>query len=117
MSLNAREFFTNIIEGKITEKEIAYARTALAKLDERNTKRRETPNKNQVENEVIKLRILEALANGGKVASELAKILDTSTQKISALCAQLVAEGKISVKDYKAKGKSAVKLYTIKEDG
>lgn len=113
MSLNAREFFTKVITANVAEDVTAYAKEALTKLDERNAKRRETPNKNQVENEAIKLRILEALANGGKVASELAKVLDTSTQKVSALCTQLVAEGKIAVKDYKAKGKSAVKLYTI----
>ena len=58
--------------------------------------------KTQKENEVLKERVLEVLANGGLTATEVGDALDIKCQKASALLKQLVdAEAVRRVKDGK----------------
>lgn len=108
-----REFYSAIINGTVGTAEIDFAKEEIAKLDARNERRRNTPTKEQVANENIKNAIVEALADKPLVASEIATACGISTQKASALCAQLVAVGKIKVADLKIKGKGTVKQYTV----
>lgn len=59
--------------------------------------------KTQKENEVLKDRVAEILANGGMTATELANELGVSCQKVSALLKQMVeAERVAKVKEGKA---------------
>lgn len=59
--------------------------------------------KTQKENEVLKEKVAEILANGGMTATELANELGVSCQKVSALLKQMVeAERVAKVKEGKA---------------
>lgn len=113
-----REFLNAIAQNETLSVEIReYATTMLTKADEKNAKRRETPNKTQLANEPIKAKILEILSNGVvKVASDIATELEISTQKASALCRQLVESGKASVKEVKGKS-GKVKAYYVERVG
>ena len=57
--------------------------------------------------------ILDHLANGSAVASDIATAVGISTQKASALCKLLVDGGKVTVADIKVKNKGTVKQYTL----
>ena len=110
-----REFFNAIINSNsVSDELIAHAQAELDKLDAKNAKRKNTQTKTQAENEVTKVAILEYLATkGASVASDIASALEISTQKASALCGQLVTEGKATVDEVKVKNKGKVKQYTI----
>lgn len=111
-----REFLTSIvgIEG-INEEIKTFAEQSLAKLDERNSKRRTTLSPTQKENEEIKAKILDFLTvNEKKSASEVAIALElSSTSKASALLRQLVDSNKVVATDEKVKGKGKHKVYSL----
>ena len=110
-----REFFNAIINGEITDEVITMAKEEIKKLDARNEKRRNTMTKERVANEGVRAQIGEFIGDKkAVVASEIAQGVGVSTQKVSALCKQLVDEGKLTVADVKVKGKGPVKGYTIK---
>jgi len=108
-----REFYTAIVNGTINEEVISHASDAIAKLDERNAKRASKPSKKSLENEPIKASIREFLADGSHLASEIAKGLDLSVSKVSALCRQMVGDGLLTVEDVKVKGKGTQKSYSL----
>ena len=110
-----REFLTAVVNGTVSADGIAFAKAELDKLDARNEKRRNTPTKAQEANEAIKANIVAALSKP-MVASEIAAALGISTQKVSALCKQLVDNGTLTVKDIKVKGKGSVKQYAVAEE-
>lgn len=109
-----REFYSLIKEGTINAEVQAFASAEIEKLDNRNEKRRNTPTKEQVANEALKVELLKVLTRP-MVAKELADALGVSTQKVSALAKQLVNEGKLIANDYKVKGKGTVKQYAQAE--
>ena len=110
-----REFLNAIINGEVTDEVVAMAKAEIEKLDARNEKRRNTMTKEQTANEGVKAQIVEFIGDKkAVVASEIAQGVGVSTQKVSALCKQLVDEGKLTVADVKVKGKGSVKGYTIK---
>lgn len=108
-----REFYTAIVNGNLTETEIEFAKSAIAKLDERNAKRSSKPSKTAIANEPIKAAILEMLTDKPQVASAIGMAIEQSTQKASSLLVQLVKEGKAVAVDVKVKGKGKVKGYTL----
>ena len=115
-----REFMTKVlalnIEGADGEDIKEYARQAITKLDERNAKRKNTPTKAQKENAETMKKILELVSEkGAAVASEIGALLNTSTQKASALCKLLVDNKVFGVRDLKIKGKGSVKQYFVIE--
>jgi len=110
-----REFLTAVINGTVSDNEIDFAKAEIAKLDARNDKRRNTQTKEQKANEPIKANIVAVLSKP-MVASEIASALGISTQKVSALCKQLVDNGTLTVKDIKVKGKGTVKQYAVAEE-
>lgn len=118
--MTSRDFFTAIASNEAISAELrTYAEDAIAKLDAKNAKRSSKPSKTQLANEPIKVAIVECLtANGQATASELATALTTeetpvTTQKVSALCRQLVADGLLSVADVKIPKKGVVKAYSV----
>lgn len=111
--MTIREFYKAVAASAASDEIKTFATEALAKMDEKNEKRRNTPSKTQIANEPIKQAILEALATAPHVASELATTVEVTTQKVSALCRALVAEGKITETEIKVKGKGKVKQYAI----
>lgn len=110
--MTIREFYKGIIDSTASDELKDFATEALAKMDEKNEKRRNTPTKAQKENEPLKAELLATLIEGAHTAAELGVILSLSTQKVSALCRALVTEGKVTVTDIKVKGKGKVKQYT-----
>ena len=110
-----REFFTAVSKGNITEEVKAFAVESIAKLDHKNELRKQKPSKTSKANEPIKKAIIELLANGSMVASEIGAALDISTQKASALCIQLVENGIVEQGEIKIKGKGKVKSYALVE--
>lgn len=110
-----REFLNAIINGEVTDEVVTMAKKEIEKLDARNEKRRTTMTKEQVANEGVKAQIVEFIGDKtAVVASEIAQGVGVSTQKVSALCKQLVDEGKLTVADVKVKGKGSVKGYAVK---
>lgn len=111
-----REFYTAIIANpNVAQDYKDFAQAEIDKLDARNDKRKNTQTKAQKENEGIMTAILDHLANGSAVASDIGTALGISTQKASALCKLLVDGGKLTVADVKVKGKGTVKQYSIAE--
>ena len=94
-----------------------FAKAEIVKLDERNANRSAKPTKAQIENKSIKEKILEVLSTEARmVASAIAERLEISTQKVSALCRQLVESKKLKVEDVKIPRKGKQKAYSILED-
>lgn len=109
-----REVLTLVANGTTNDTTKAWAIEMLAKLDERNEKRKNTKTKEQIANEGIMNSIVEYIkANGSQVASALGSALGISTQKASALCKILVDGDELTVADKKIKGKGSVKEYSL----
>lgn len=107
-----REFFQAVIAKEITDEVIAHAKSEIAKLDARNAKRASTPSKIQKENAPLIEKIATLLTSEPKLASELAKEMGLSTQKVTPLVKAV--EGVQSV-DVKVKGKGTQKGYFLAE--
>lgn len=110
----ARDFYTAIINGTITEVETEYARTAIEKLNAKNANRTSKPTKVQLENVPLINSILETLSSSSTpiTAPTLAKGLNVSTQKVSGICTQLVKSGKLVRHEVKVVGKGKMVAYT-----
>ena len=107
-----RDFLTLVSNGTINDEVKAFAKEQIAKLDEKNEKRKVSKSAlaHKSENDGFKAAILATLADGKVwVAATLAAKLGVSTQKISALAKQLADNGEIVVSDVKIQGKGKVK--------
>ncbi len=96
---------------------VEHAKREIEKLDNRNAKRSSKPTKTQVENETVKLDIIKFLAacEEGTTATNIAGAVGISVQKASALCRQLVDEGRLTVEEVKVPKKGKQKAYTMVE--
>lgn len=108
--MTRREMFEAIVNGNITDEVVTMAKNEIVKMDERNTKRRNTASKRAKENEPIKAQILEVLTDTPMVASAVADAVGITTQKASALLRQI--DG-LTVTEVKVKGKGKVKGYAL----
>ena len=110
-----RDFYNAVITSIDNEELKVFATEAIAKLDARNAKRASTPSKKSIENAPIRAHIAGFLEEneGSHLASEIASALDISTQKVSALCRQMVGDGVLTVEDVKVKGKGTQKSYSL----
>ena len=112
--ITSREVLTLIVNGVSNETTIGWASEMLAKMDEKNSKRKNTKSKEQIANEGVMDSIVAYIkTNGSQVASALGTALGISTQKASALCKILVDGGELTVADKKVKGKGSVKEYSL----
>lgn len=111
-----RQLFEAVINNNITEKEIEKARSEIAKLDAANAKRAEKSAEKAKENEPIKQAIFEFLCeNGMTTTAEIAKgvaVLEGSSPKASAMCRQMVDEGRLTAFEVSVKNKGKQKAYT-----
>lgn len=115
-TMTNREFFTAIAAMEnLNEELIQHAEAELEKLNKRNAARAAKPTKAQKENEPIKEEIVKFLTEKGgfHTASEVMEACETSVQKASALCRQLVEEGALTVQDIKVPKKGKQKAYAI----
>ena len=110
-----RDFLNAVLNANINVEVNDFATAELAKLDKRNEKRRNTPTKEQKENEERKAVILDAVKGGAHLASEIATVCGFSTQRVSALCRQLTDKGELKADSVKVKGKGEVKSYSLVE--
>ena len=110
-----REFYNAIANGTMNDEIKAFAEEAIAKMDERNAKRSSKPSKTSIENAPIKESIIEFISNRNElcIAGAIAEALEISTQKASALCRQLVADGKLVEKEVKVPKQGKRKAYGI----
>ena len=109
-----REFYTAIVNGKITDEVIKHAQEGIEKLDATAEKRRNTVSKKALENAPLVDKIVtEILTDEPKTASDVAEVLVVSVQKASALLRAACDEKRASVQDVKIKGKGTQKGYTL----
>ena len=115
--ITMRQFFEAVINGDITPAMVEKAKAEIAKLDATNAKRAEKAKAKSAENAPLKNTIYEFLVeNGLKTTAEIANGIGESSPKTSAMCRQMVEEGRLSVHDVTVKGKGKQKAYTAIED-
>ena len=114
--ITMRQFFEAVVNGNITPSMVEKAKAEIAKLDATNAKRAEKAKAKAVEYEPLKTAIFEFLvANGTKTTAEIAKgveVLEGSSPKASAMCRQMVDEGRLTASEVSVKGKGKQKAYT-----
>ncbi len=112
--MTKREFLNAVIEANVNEELSAFAVAEIEKLDKRNQAKTSKPSKTAIANEPIKEAIVATLTEkGGLTASEIGVALEITTQKASALCRQLVENGKLTATEVKVPKKGKVKAYAI----
>ena len=113
--MTKREFFEAIAKLEGIDAELClFAEKEIAKMDERNAKRKAQPSKTAQANEPIKESICEFLktVDAPVIAKAIGEAVEISTQKASALCRQLVEDGKLVASEEKVKGRK-VKAYAL----
>ena len=111
--MTAREFYTAVIGGKVGEAELAYAREAILKLDNKNAKRKAPNGEIKEENKPIAEAILSALANGSMTSPDLAKAIGQNTQKTNGVAGEMVKLGMLTKTKVKVKGKGELTAYSL----
>lgn len=115
-AVTLRDLLNAVISGNITEDIRAKAQAEIAKLDATNAKRQEKAAEKAKENLPIKQAIYDFLvANGTKTTVEIAKgveVLEGSSPKASAMCRQMVDDGRLTASEVSVKGKGKQKAYT-----
>ena len=118
----SRNFYTDVMNGNITEQVKEYARESIKKMDEKNANRAKSQTPSQKANEVVKTEILAYMQKDTKkvyVASEVASALSMkSTQQATALLRQMKDSGIVSAQEYTPTGKKkdTVQGYTLVEE-
>ena len=112
-TMTQRDFLVKV-KALVTDKEvIEKADELLANLDKRNAARSSKPSKTQLKNAPIKASILEYLASATVYvpSAVIAKEINCdSPNTVSALCTQLVKEGKLAVEQVDSTAKSGGKV-------
>lgn len=109
-----REFYNAVIATTEDAEVKAFAESAIAKMDERNEKRKTTMSPTQVENEALKEKFIAFLAeNGQKSAAAVGAEFGVSTSKASSLLSQAVTAGTVGAVEVRVKGKGKHKEYFI----
>lgn len=110
-----REFYSAVASGNITAEVQQFASDAIVKLDERNAKRSSQPSKTAVANEPIMAEIVSHLTEVGaaKTSPDIGAAIGQSTQKVVALCNQLVERGVLVKTEGKVPKKGKMKFYAI----
>lgn len=109
-----REFYTAVVNGEITENEIAFAQEAIVKLDERNARKAAAPKKVNSENVALMGKIAELMSDGEtRIAKAVGEAIGISTQKASGLCGQMVKAGTLVAGEVKIPTVGKRVTYTI----
>ena len=110
--MTIREFLESVVGAEISDEMTDFAQARIAKIDEKNEKKKSSSSPKKAENAGIKTAILDAMELGqGYKASEIAEAFSISTQKASALLVQLEKDGKVTATEVRIKGKGKVKAY------
>lgn len=95
------------------------AKAEIAKLDAINVKRAEKQSEKAKENEPLKAQIFDLLlAKGTMTSPDIASALTTeenpiTTSKASAMCRQMVEDGRLNVEEVKIPKKGKLKAYSV----
>lgn len=110
--MTSREFFSAIAATETLATELrAYATGEIAKLDARNTKRKNTLSKAAVENAAILDRLVAAMSDGkSRIAAELAEMVGTTPNKVTHICGEAVKNGRMVAVKVKSPAKSGGKI-------
>lgn len=115
--MTRRQRLEAVIRGEITEELIEDCKAELAKLDERSARANEEAKAtaNYVENKHYEELIVEALSEKPIQIDELAEKVGStlSRQRLTAICTNLIREGRIRSCDVKVKNKGKRKAYYI----
>ncbi len=108
-----RNFLMDVINGNYTEQVTAYAEERLAKLDEKNEKRKAETSANQLKNIQLGEDIVAFVTeNGAQTTTEIARKFGVSTQKIAPITNALAKEGKLT-ETTKTVDKKKYKAFTV----
>ena len=112
-----REFYTNIVNGTITDAEKEFALAAIAKMDETNEKRKNktTPKEAEKQAEMAALResIFAVITNDPQTEGDIAVQVGVTGAKARAQLRKLVTEGRIVSADIKVPKKGTCKGYSL----
>ena len=115
--MTRRQRLEAVIKGEITEELIEDCKVELAKLDERSARANEEAktSANYRENKEYEERIYEVLTEEPIQIDELAERIGwtLSRQRLTAICTNLIREGRIRSCDVKVKNKGKRKAYYI----
>lgn len=117
-----REFLNAVINANVSDEITTFANKEIEKLDKKNDKKKSTMTKDQKVNAEIKTKILEFMTEEttytspeiSKSMQEIFTEMEISTNKISALMRQLVAENKVNQIEKVKTSKGYVKGYVKK---
>lgn len=114
--MTQRERLEMVIRMEITDELIEDCKRELKKLDERIAKAKNELTPQQKENARISEKVLEIVYDQGEVQIE--EIRDSlgeeiTRQRLSAICTNLIREGKLKSKDVKVKNKGKRKAYYL----
>lgn len=117
--MNETDFLATVLEAHISDEVDEYIIARQAKRDADNAKRREkATSKKAAENDPLKAQIMEFLGTvGGATTAVVADKVGITTPKASPLLRDLVAEGKLTVKDVTVPKKGKQKSYSIVGEG
>lgn len=116
--MTRRERLEAVINGNITEELIESCKEELKKLNERGAKanQKAKESKNYLENKEYEKVVLNVVGaepmQVGEIMSETG--IEVTRQRLTAICTNLVREGKLESVDVKVKGKGTRKGYVRK---
>ena len=110
--MTQREFFANVIGAAISEEMTAYATAAIEKLDASNARKAEKNAEKRAAEAPLYEALTAALTDEPQTASELAMVIEVSTQKCSAMMRKLVEQGVAVKTDVKVEKGRTAKGYT-----
>ena len=96
--MTKREFLKNVIDANVNDELTTYAQGLIDKMDAGNEKRKgnKKPSKNAEENQKFALQIMDALGdteNGSVTATDVASLLDITTQRANGVLGVMVKNG------------------------
>jgi hypothetical protein len=109
----ARMALTDLINGTNTDKVKEWARGEIDKLDKKNAKRKTAEGEIKAENKEIAQAILNALANGSMLSTDLAKTIGQSVPKTNGVAGEMVKLGMLTKTKVKVKGKGDQTSYSL----
>lgn len=115
--MTRRQRLEAVIRGEITEELIEDCRLELEKLNERSARANEDAktSANYVENKRYEELIVEALSERPIQIDELGELIGSTLtrQRLTAICTNLIREGRIKSCDVKVKNKGKRKAYYV----
>lgn len=112
--MNERTYLNNVLAmDNLTDEMREETLGRIARLDAKNEKRKGVQTKTQKENEPIANAIIEALANGTMVSTDIATAIGCTVNKVNGIALNLVKEGKLTKSKVKVKGKGEMTAYSL----